>query len=251
VVKKISIIIPTKNEEGGIAKVLCSIPEDILKDGEVIVVDSSRDLTPLIAKKLGAKVISLKKDGKGFAMKKAVEASSGEILVFLDGDGSDPPEYIPKLLKKLENADIVLGTRNLKKFRGSNSIDKTIFSFYYNIVYPLFRMAGLTIDGDPLAGFRAMRRKTWDALNLCSDDFLIETEMNIKAVEHGLKIAEVHIPLIRRYGGLLNSKLATNPKQIIKIISYLLKHARMHVLNNKLSKKQYSHIFTKKILKIS
>ncbi len=54
---KYSIIITTKNEECGIAKVLCEIPEEIEKESEIIVVDSSTDLTPVIAKRLGAKVI--------------------------------------------------------------------------------------------------------------------------------------------------------------------------------------------------
>jgi glycosyltransferase involved in cell wall biosynthesis len=59
-----SIIIPTRNEEEAIAKVLCSIPEEIQKKTEIIVVDSSEDKTPIIAKKLGAKVIKVKKKGK-------------------------------------------------------------------------------------------------------------------------------------------------------------------------------------------
>ena len=67
--EKISIIIPTRNEEEGIAKVLCSIPEKIRKKAEIIVVDSSNDMTPIIAKRLGAKVLRVKKIGKGYAMK--------------------------------------------------------------------------------------------------------------------------------------------------------------------------------------
>ncbi len=225
-VKKISIIIATKDEEDGIAKVLCSIPKNVLRDAEVIVADYSKDLTPIIAKKLGAKILVLKKDGKGFAMKKAVEFSSGRILVFLDGDGSDPPIYIPMLMKKLENADIVLGTRHLMKGGNNDAFGQTIFTFYSGIVCPLFQSLGMGIYGDPLAGFRAMRRKTWDALNIKSNDFLIETEINIKGIERGLKIVEVNIPLIKRSGGLLNSKLITNPYQCAKILNYVVHHVQ-------------------------
>ncbi len=60
-----SIIICTKNEEKGIKKVLGSIPENILKKSEVIVVDSSTDLTPKIAKNCGVKVIFEKRKRSG------------------------------------------------------------------------------------------------------------------------------------------------------------------------------------------
>ena len=56
----ISIIIPTLNEEEGIAKALCSIPEEVRKKSEIVVVDISTDLTPVIAERLGAKATFLK-----------------------------------------------------------------------------------------------------------------------------------------------------------------------------------------------
>jgi hypothetical protein len=53
---------------------------------------------------------------------------------------------------------------------------------------------GFTTKGDPLAGFRVMRRDVWNALNLKTNDFLIETEMNLRTIELGLKVGEVPIP---------------------------------------------------------
>lgn len=79
---KYSIIIATKNEEEAIAKVLCSIPKEISKQSEIIVVDSSNDYTPIIAEKLGAKVIK-SKEGKGRQVKKGVKKSKGDILLFM------------------------------------------------------------------------------------------------------------------------------------------------------------------------
>ncbi len=219
---KYSIIIPTKNEEFGIAKVICSIPEKIKKDAEVIVVDSSEDMTPKIAKCLGAKVLRPKKHGKGYAMRYAAKRAKGEILIFLDGDGTDPAEYIPKLLKKLKKADIVLGCRSSDYSEKDDKGMKLVFKIYSLFVLPAFKALGWPLKGDPLAGFRVMRKETWDKLNLKSDGFLIETEMNVKAIEMGLKLDEVPIPHLKRAGGLLNSKLVTNPRDWVTIAKYVI-----------------------------
>ncbi len=217
---KYSIIIPTLNEEEGIAKVICGVPEGISRDAEIIVVDSSTDMTPHIAARLGANVIRPAAKGKGNALHAGVQASSGKIVIILDGDGTDPPQYIPKLLGRLNNYDIVFGTRNVAS-AGSRTY-KGIYVLYDTFILPLFMHAGLKIKGDPLAGFRVMRRETWDKLGLKSEDFLIETEMNIRAIKLGLKIGEVPIPHLKRAGGLLKSKFFASPNQWVKIINYVL-----------------------------
>ena len=218
----LSIIIPTLNEEEGIARVLCSVPEKIKKQSEIIVVDVSTDCTPIIAERLGAKVIKAKAKGKGRQMREGVKNSRGEVLIFLDGDGTDPPEYIPKLLKKLEKANLVLGCRSLKKFKEDDRMMRRVFGFYKFFIKPLFRLIGLKIAGDPLAGFRAIRRKDWDELDLRSNEFEIETEMNIKAIQKGFIIKEVAIPLLKRGGGLRKSKLLANPRMWFRILRTVL-----------------------------
>lgn len=222
---KYSIIITTKNEECGIAKVLCDIPEQIEKQSEIIVVDSSNDLTPVIAKRLGAKVINEPKKGKGRAMKLGVEKSQGDTLIFLDGDGTDPPQYIPELIKKLETYDLVLGTRVAKSFKQDSKLYRVYFLPYQLVVVGLFRQfVGFKISGDPLAGFRVIKREKWNALKLESDGFEIEAEMNIKALKNGLRIGEIPIPLIKRSGGLLKSKLVTSPRMQRKIFDVALRY---------------------------
>lgn len=250
--KNISIIIPTKNEEEGIAKVLCGIPKEIKRRAEVIVVDTSEDLTPVIARRLGAKVLHLgkKRKGKGFQMKIGAKIARGEILVFLDGDGTDPPRYISKLLKKLKKYDIVLGARNLS-VRGSNKLYKCVFATYIPIVGGFFRALGFKTDGDPLAGFRAMKKSTWEKLNLKSNDFAIETEMNLKAVEMGLKVGEVPIPILPRSGGLLKSKLVRDVNQWAKVLNYGIHYAKGRKIKKRLKrlKKQLS-IRAKRLIEI-
>jgi glycosyltransferase involved in cell wall biosynthesis len=246
VMKKISIIIPTKNEEEGIAKVLCSIPEKVRKKAEIIVVDSSKDMTPIIAERLGAKVIRVKRKGKGYAMKIGAKAAKGRILVFMDGDSTDPPSYIPKLIEKLKKYDIVLGARSLKS-RGSEKKYKLIFSLYIPIVKAFFKMLGFKIRGDPLAGFRAMKKDVWEKLELKSNDFRIETEMNIKAIEKGFKVGEISIPILSRSGGLLKSKLVKSFDQWIKIFDYGIAYMKNQKIKNQLItlKNKFLHKYRK------
>jgi len=221
--KEISIIIPTKNEELAIAKVICSIPKRVLKKAEIIVADSSSDMTPIIAKRLGAKVIKVK-GGKGLAMIKAAKIARGNILVFLDGDGTDPPQLIPKLLKKLKKCDIVIASRSKVDKNLKNPVEKIGWHLYFRFMKSIWKLAGMNFKGDPLAGFRALRKKTWEKLKLRSKDFLIESEMNIKAKMIGLKICEIGIPVYPRIGGLFSSKLVTNPNQWIKICSFISRY---------------------------
>ena len=218
---KYSIIIPTLNEEEGIAKVLCAIPKEILSAGEVLVMDSSTDMTPEIAVRLGAIVIRPAGKGKGNAMRDGVRHAQGDILIFMDGDGTDPPQQIPKLIKKLEYFDIVLGARSVDLEADEHY--KYIGRIWQSLVMPVLGKAGLKIKGDALAGFRVMRKNTWNKLNLEATDFLIETEMNVKALKLGMRIGEVPIPHLKRAGGLLKSKFLRSPDQWVKIIKYVLK----------------------------
>lgn len=230
---KYSIIIATKNEEEAIAKVLCSIPEEVAKYSETIVVDSSTDYTPIIAERMGVRVIKERRGGKGRAMKKGVKSSKGDVLIFLDGDGTDPPRYIPKLIKKLDSSNLVLGCRSMKSFKTDDKMMRQIFRVYGFFIRPLFYLVGFKVP-DPLAGFRAIRRRDWDKLDLKSNDFEIETEMNVKAICEGFVVKELAIPHLKRGGGLRKSKFVCNPKMWFRIIDVILKYIKDEKLKLKL-----------------
>jgi glycosyltransferase involved in cell wall biosynthesis len=237
----LSIIIPTLNEEEGIAKVLCSIPKETWDRSEVLVVDASDDFTPIIAERLGAKVIKTNKKGKGWQMRYAVKKSKGDVLVFLDGDGSHPGDYIPQLLKKLRNANLVLGCGSKKIFKRDYPKMRELFILYRIFVGLPFRLINFRVS-DPLAGFRALRRKDWDRLNLESNNFEIETEMNIKAIKMGFTVKEVKIPHLKRCGGLLKSKFGTNPKMWFEISKLFLRYCEDEEIKAKI-KKEIKKIF--------
>ena len=246
--KNVSIIIPTLNEEEGIAKTICSIPPKVKKIAEVIVVDSSKDMTPIIAERLGAKVIRVPKKGKGYAMKVGVKHAKGDIIIFMDGDGTDPPKYIPKMLKKLKKYDLVLAARNSRP-RSPDKGTKLFFLIYIPIARSIFGAVGFKTKGDPLAGYRALKKSTWYKLNLKSNDLLIETEMNLKALDHGLKIYEIAIPVLSRGGGILKSKsVQTLVPLATKIINYCLKYSKDKIVKEKLKSLKARILEIKKIL---
>jgi glycosyltransferase involved in cell wall biosynthesis len=236
-VNMISIIIPTFNEEEGIAKTICSIPKKIRNKAEIIVVDVSNDFTPIIAKELGAKVIKSPFKGKGFQMRLGVKKSKGDIIIFMDGDGTDPGQYIPQMLRELKKANLVLGVRYLKDFPEDDKVLRNLFKIYGFFITRLFHLINFNVKGDPLAGFRAIRKKDWEILNLQSDDFKIETEMNIKALKNNFVIKEVPIPHLKRCGGGLSaSKLLTNPKQILEIYRFIFSQINEERIVSKLKK---------------
>src|SRR5512143_599052 len=110
---RISVVIPTRNEAGSIARVLTDIPRPLVTD--VVVVDGhSTDGTPGIARAHGARVVSEPRRGYGRACLTGIEqVASSDIVVFLDGDYSDRPSELPLLIEPILDgrADIVIGSR--------------------------------------------------------------------------------------------------------------------------------------------
>src|SRR5580704_12671313 len=110
---RVSLIIPTHNEAQAIERVLADLPSDLTT--EVIVVDSnSNDGTPEIAARMGARVVREPRRGYGRAcLTGLATANSPDVVVFLDGDYSDRPAEMSRLLEPLRQgaADIVIGSR--------------------------------------------------------------------------------------------------------------------------------------------
>ena len=108
---KVSVVIPAKNEEEGIEKIIKQVRP--LAD-EILVVDGhSKDKTRQIAKEYGAKVVLDGGRGKGDGIRKGIRKAKGDIIVFIDADGSHNPRDIPKLVAPIKKgeADLVVASR--------------------------------------------------------------------------------------------------------------------------------------------
>lgn len=115
---KLSVLIPAYNEENRLGATLNNVKvffDSKAFSYEIIVVnDGSSDKTAEIAKLNAAKLIEYKENmGKGYAVKKGVEAATGDYILFLDADNATPVEEFEKLFIYMENADIAIGSRYL------------------------------------------------------------------------------------------------------------------------------------------
>jgi glycosyltransferase involved in cell wall biosynthesis len=217
----VSIIIPTLNEEMGIVETLKQINKlDV--DKEVLVVDGlSTDNTVRNAELYGAKVIAEKRKGKGAAMATGVKNAKSNIICFLDGDGTYPPKFIPKMLELIENCDVVVASRLLKK----EGVNDSISTFVHHSLFPfIFRHYLKKFKtSEPITGMRLLRKETWNKLNLKAHDFLIETEMEVKMAKNKMLVIEIPIPCIKRIG---RSKWDSSLGTMLKIREYLKKNEK-------------------------
>jgi len=205
---KVTAVIPAKNEEEGIEKIIKNVSRFV---DEVLVVDGhSKDKTRQIAKECGAKVVLDGGKGKGDGVKTGIRKAKGDIIVFIDADGSHNPKDIPKLIKPIKNgeADLVVASRAKG---GSDEVRLDLDGLFRQIgseiaaILVNFRWrANLT---DIQNGFRAIRKKTALALKLESDGFEIEEEMIMKCLKRGVRIMEVAGHEYQRKWGV--SKLPT------------------------------------------
>lgn len=196
----VSLVIPAKNEARNLPTVLEHLPRCV---DEVILVDGmSSDVTQLMATSCrpDIRIISDAEPGKGNALRAGFEAARGDVVVAMDADGSMSPEEIPRFVYFLERGfDFVKGSRFVG---GGGSLDITLPRRLGNrallgVANVLYR-AQLT---DLCYGFFAFRRQYLHHLDLHSSGFEIETELTVRAVLAGLRIAEVpSLEMPRRSG---------------------------------------------------
>jgi len=199
---KTSVVIPTKNEESTLEPVLVNC---LKHADEVLLIDGhSTDQTRAIAEKHGVPVHMDRGKGKGDAMKLAISLFTGDILVYIDADGSHDPDDIPRMVAPIKNgdADMVIGSR----FKGGS--DELVGN-----INQLFRITGSNIIttfinyrwnvhlSDTQNGFRALSRTAAEALDLRVNGFPIETEMDIQLLQRGFRIGEVPAHEYARKGG--------------------------------------------------
>jgi len=205
----VEIIIPTLNEANNIGEIVRDIRSQVLSVKlSILVTDAgSTDRTVEICAKENVKVIRRKKKGKGSGMKEAVEYSTADIIVFIDGDGTYQISDLGKLLEPLlkDEADMVIGSRfKGRREKGSISTFNTIGNKIFNKSIN-FAMKSMITDSQ--SGYRALTRKLFQELVLFSENFEIEVEMIVEALAKGYRVMEVPISYRKRR----NSETKLNP----------------------------------------
>jgi glycosyltransferase involved in cell wall biosynthesis len=196
---RVSVIIPTHNEAQAIERVLADLPSDLTT--EVIVVDSnSKDGTPEIAARMGARVIQEPRRGYGRACLTGLAAAdSPDVVVFLDGDYSDRPSELAMLLAPIREgrADITLGSR-LQGRRSAGALPwHQVFG--NRLAASLIRLLyGLEISD--LGPFRAGRADVLRALALEETTYGWAVEMILKGALAGFRVVEVPVSYYPRIG---------------------------------------------------
>jgi glycosyltransferase involved in cell wall biosynthesis len=195
---RVSLVIPTLNEEEAIGKVLSDIPTDIVD--EVLVADSSSDATPRIAMSFGAKVILERRKGYGRALQSGVENSEGEIVVYMDGDYTYNPRDIPKVIEPILSGkcDVVIGNR-LSRMMYPRAMN--ILNRFGNSVISLFlSVTFLRRVTDTQCGLRAIRRRFLEEFHYRDYGMPYVTEQLIKLVKKGARIDNVVVAYRPRVG---------------------------------------------------
>lgn len=197
---KTVVIIPALNEEASIAGVVTAIPRASVS--EVLVIDNrSIDNTASVARAAGATVVYEPVRGYGTACLRGLLAlpEAVECVVFLDADLADRPEELPRLIAPIasDEADLVIGSRTLgERERGA----LTPQAFFGNkLACWLIRLLWRHRYTD-LGPFRALRTSTLRRLRLCDRDFGWTVEMQVRALQEGLRVTEVAVPYRRRVG---------------------------------------------------
>ena len=187
----VTVVIPTKNEEGLIGEIV----DSVRPYGDVLVIDGhSTDATRKVAEAHGARVVLDGGRGKGQAIRQAFQDATTDVVVFIDADGSHDPNDIPALVAPIAagTADLVIGSRGKG---GSDELHGTLGQFIRYVGSQLIMLAiNYRWDvrlSDSQNGFRAIRRDVGKALDLRSNLTTIEQEMLMRALKRGYRVSEI------------------------------------------------------------
>jgi glycosyltransferase involved in cell wall biosynthesis len=202
----VSVIIPVFNEELTIGDIVArtrSTLEQFKLPYEVLVIDDgSVDRSAEISQASEAHVLREAHEGKGHALRLGFERAKGDVIVTLDSDGSHQPEEIPLILRcMMENkVDFAIGSRffdtdvNNAKIPNVNRIGNRMFSDLIQL------FTGVKIS-DSQSGFRAIKSSVIKKMRLNSRGYEVESEMLVKALKMGVRVAEIPVSFEQRTVG--------------------------------------------------
>lgn len=203
IVPIIDVIIPAYNEESSIGKVIADIPTDVVR--HIIVGNNgSTDRTSEVAYAHGAIVVDEPRSGYGSACLAGLNyikhlKVAPDIVVFIDGDYSDYPEQLTRLIRPIIEAevDLVIGSRVKGDLQRGSMTPPQIFGNWLatNLIRLFYKY-----EFTDLGPFRAMKYSQLVALNMADPDFGWTVEMQVKAAKLKMKCTEVPVDYRRRIG---------------------------------------------------
>jgi len=217
IIRRLTVAMITKNEEEAIGKVIENI-KAFAPGVEILIVDSSSDQTPLIAERMGARVIrQFPPKGYGPAMELALRSSQREVVITMDGDNTYPPERIIPFARMIlnEGYDLVNGCRlrgKPKNMPWSNYLGNFFFALLASILF------GRRIR-DLHSGMRAYRKSMIDQLSFRAKGAALPVELLLKPLTRGFRVAFVDIEYQNRIGISKMNPLATSLWTLRRILS--------------------------------
>ena len=203
----LSIVIPAYNEENGIAEIarrVLSVEPALQQAGvkrlELLVVDDgSRDRTAEVAESIpGVRLIRHPRNkGYGAALKTGFSKASGELIGFLDADGTYPPEYFPQLCQAaLQGADLVIGSRMTGE-ASQMPLMRRVGNFFFANLLTLLSHQKVT---DSASGMRVFHRDILQQVYPLPDGLNLTPVMSTRALHEKIHIEEIPIPYSERVG---------------------------------------------------
>lgn len=203
----LSVVIPAYNEEQGISEIVqrvLAVRDGLIQAGigdmELLVVDDgSKDQTAQIAGSIeGVRLIRhLKNKGYGAALKTGFSNAKGDLIGFLDADGTYPPEYFPQLCKAaLEGNDLVIGSR-MAGAESQMPLTRRVGNIFFA---GLLSLMGRQRISDSASGMRVFRREVMDLVYPLPDGLNLTPVMSARAVHENIRMKEVAIPYSERVG---------------------------------------------------
>ncbi|WP_406684888.1 glycosyltransferase family 2 protein [Seonamhaeicola sp. MEBiC1930] len=227
---KINVIIPAYNEADSIGNVIKDIPRTV--EEVVVVSNNSNDDTEVNAQNAGATVLTESRKGYGYACLKGMDyiankAVKPDIVVFLDGDYSDYPEELTKIIEPIINddKDFVIGAR-VKRLREAGSM--TIPQIFGNWLATFLMKLMFGSKFTDLGPFRAIKYDKLLALEMEDKTYGWTVEMQLKALKQKFTYIEVPVKYRNRIGiskvsGTIKGAIFAGVKILVWIFKYSFK----------------------------
>ncbi|NMB26664.1 MAG: glycosyltransferase family 2 protein [Tissierellia bacterium] len=219
---KVLVVVPVYNEADRIKDTIEGLKKIDLIDEILIINDGSTDNTAKIIEKLGVSIITMvKNQGKGYAMKKAIEEKDYDYIAFVDGDLGFTSIEVEKLIKPvvLDKVDFTIA-----KFPKSSDVTRTKggFGFVKRLAKKgVYFYTKKEIDTS-LSGQRVYKKKVIESIEYIPNDYGIEVAMTIQALNAGYIFKEIPVNMTHRYSERSLKGFKHRGKQFFHILKTLI-----------------------------